>query len=99
MKYFYILFAILIYNNVLISQWYQQVSGVTSDLSSVHFFDQQNGIVVGDQGTIIKTSDGGTTWTSQTSGTTFSLKDVVFVNTSDGWAVGNEGIIDRKSVV
>ena len=40
------------------------------DLYGVSFTDANNGTAVGDYGTILRTTNGGTTWTSQSSGTT-----------------------------
>ena len=49
--------------------------------------------VVGGNGTILHTDDGGTTWTPQSSGTTDILDHVVFVTPQSGW------ILARKSVI
>ncbi len=57
----------------------------TSDPSTV--------IAVGDFGTILRTTDGGTTWTLQRSGSDNSLLAVCFVNADTGWAVGRRGTI------
>ena len=43
------------------------------------------GWAVGEMGTIVKTTDGGTTWTQQKSGTTSNLSSVVFIDTNTGW--------------
>ena len=61
----------------------------TSDrLASVCFVDAQHGWCVGGRGTILHTTDGGSTWKEQTSGTNFLLEDVVFLDRKRGWAVG-----------
>ena len=44
-----------------------------NNLFGVFFTDANNGTVVGDDGTILRTTNGGTNWTSQTSGTTENL--------------------------
>jgi hypothetical protein len=50
--------------------------------------------VVGDVGTILKTTDGGAIWTSQRSGTTNYLESVLFpANEQTGYAVGWYGTI------
>jgi len=69
--------------------WDAQSSGISTDLHSVHFVDDDIGWAVGASGEILNTSDGGTTWTAQTSGTTSILRDVQFINSSTGIAVGN----------
>jgi photosystem II stability/assembly factor-like uncharacterized protein len=68
--------------------WTSQTSGTTEDLRSVHFIDN-NGWAVGDEGTILKVSNG----TSQTSGTTKDLRSVYFTDNITGWVVGEDGTI------
>jgi hypothetical protein len=53
----------------------------------------QVGYAVGDQGTILKTSDAGMNWLPQQSGTTFRLNKVHFKDFDFGFAVGENGII------
>jgi hypothetical protein len=43
---------------------------------------------VGDNGTILRSNDGGATWTPRPSGITTTLYSVHFVNANLGWAVG-----------
>jgi photosystem II stability/assembly factor-like uncharacterized protein len=63
------------------------------DLLGINFSDANNGWAVGGSelggGTILHTSDGGTTWTVQVpNGTTVGLQAVQFADASHGWAVG-----------
>ncbi len=51
------------------------------------------GTAVGQSGTILHTTDGGTTWTGQQSGTTEDLVGVHFFDPQNGWAVGSKNII------
>jgi photosystem II stability/assembly factor-like uncharacterized protein len=48
---------------------------------------------VGESGTILKTTNGGTNWTSQTSGTTEYLWSVYFPDVNTGYIVGFNGTI------
>ena len=48
-------------------------------------------------GTILRTTNGGTTWTSQTSGTTNYLYGVSFTDANTGTAVGDYGTILRTT--
>jgi len=57
-------------------------------LASVCFVDAKHGWAVGGLGTILHTTDGGSTWKEQTSGTNFLLEDVLFLDRNRGWAVG-----------
>jgi photosystem II stability/assembly factor-like uncharacterized protein len=49
--------------------------------------------VVGAEGTILRTLNGGVTWTPQSSGTTNALVGVSFVDANTGWAVGYVAIL------
>jgi hypothetical protein len=54
--------------------WTVQSSGTKEWLHSVYFTSGTEGYCVGDSGTILKTSNGGTTWAPQVSGTTNQLR-------------------------
>jgi photosystem II stability/assembly factor-like uncharacterized protein len=73
--------------------WFPQTSGTSAHLNSVYFTDANKGYVVGLNGTILKTIDGGTTWTTQASGTTNALNSVFFTDSNTGFAVGDGGTI------
>src|SRR5437763_7560815 len=59
-------------------------------LHGVHFHDTKEGWVVGDDGVIRHTIDGGKTWEPQASTTRASLRGVHFLDESVGWVVGRE---------
>jgi photosystem II stability/assembly factor-like uncharacterized protein len=62
----------------------------TSGLFDVHFVDAVNGTIVGDNGLIFRTTDGGT-WTNEIHPAgAVRLLDVHFVTADIGWAVGND---------
>ena len=52
------------------SGWFAQTSPTAETLVNVHAFDANVVVAVGNAGTIIRTSDGGTTWMLVESGTT-----------------------------
>jgi len=81
---------ILTYNNGI---WTQQNNTTGFSLYSVFFLNQNEGWIAGNGGTILHSTDGGTTWSAQTSGTTAMLRDVFFTSTTNGYAVGNNGTI------
>ena len=64
---------------------------------SVSFTDANNGTAVGYNGTILRTTNGGTNWTSQSSGTTNCLNGVSFTDANNGTAVGGYGTILRTT--
>ena len=76
-------------------RWITQNSGTTQTINSAFFTDTNTGWVIGADGTILKTTDGGTNWNHQTSGITNRLNAVYFVDDTTGWAVGAGGIISR----
>ena len=92
-----LLFLFLFGSNLLFSQWELQNSGTTEDLNDVHCITDDTVMVVGNNGTIIRTLDGGNQWTAVTSPVTENLNEVQFANPSAGYIIGNQGII-LKSV-
>ena len=50
------------------------------------------GWVGNNEGTILKTSDGGSNWVEQYNGTE-TFYSVDFVDANEGWAVGEDGIV------
>ncbi|MEO9872624.1 YCF48-related protein [Ekhidna sp.] len=70
-------------------------SNVTTKLGKVHFADATTAYVAGDDGTVLKSTDSGTTWTDLTSSTgiTDDFEAVFFVDANTGWAVGDDGIV------
>jgi photosystem II stability/assembly factor-like uncharacterized protein len=80
------------------SGWFPQGLGPTNqDLSDVCFIDTYTGTAVGTAGTIIRTTDGGTTWEIQSSGTANSLSGVSFTDANNGTAIGQSGTIVRTT--
>jgi photosystem II stability/assembly factor-like uncharacterized protein len=77
--------------------WRAQSSGTTATLRHVCFTDANTGTVVGDNGIILRTINGGTTWIKQTSGTVQTLYGVSFINANIGTAVGDNGTILRTT--
>ncbi len=84
------------------STWNQiNISGNvgTRTYNAVHFFDDNNGIIVGGNEsndaiqTIIKTTDGGTSWTIISDNLNPWLRDVFFIDNNNGFAVGDQGTI------
>ena len=54
----------------------------------VMFVNQLEGWIVGDSGTVLHTSNGGTRWERQTTGLVQSLSCVYFVDSKAGWVAG-----------
>lgn len=72
-------------------------SGINKkDLFSVFFADHDHGWAVGGGGTILRTTDGGSSWTSQTRGSE-DLYDIHFVDANHGRIAGANGTIFRTN--
>ncbi|MDI6829135.1 MAG: YCF48-related protein, partial [Armatimonadota bacterium] len=57
------------------------------------FLDENNGFVVGQAGTILKTTNGGSVWQPLTSGTSATLYSIIFADSLNGWIVGSGGVV------
>ncbi|NVN93867.1 MAG: T9SS type A sorting domain-containing protein [Bacteroidetes bacterium] len=73
--------------------WNSVTNEITNSLKSVYFISADTGYTVGEDGTILKTINGGINWIAQNSGITNNLKSVYFANNSTGYVVGDNGII------
>jgi len=71
--------------------WEQIDSGVTQDINSVFFICLNRGTVVGDEGIILRTGEGGGNWTPQISGVMEALYAVSYYGYSKILAVGASG--------
>lgn len=56
--------------------------------NDMYFFDENTGVAVGNEGKIIRTTDGGYNWKTISSGTNQNIRSVEFVNEQLGWAAG-----------
>ncbi len=72
---------------------WELVSYGSTDFKDVHAFDEQNVLVCGYDGLMVKTTDGGATWSEVMVGTTDRLRRMHFISKTAGWVVGSEGII------
>ena len=75
------------------AQWIEQNSGVTVGLNDVYCINENTVVVIGDAGTILKTTDGGTTWLTKSSGITENLQKVQFASANVGFAVSANGTV------
>lgn len=71
-------------------QWFQHASIPTdTDLNKITFIDSFHGWILGDSGTILHTSDGGSTWEIQYYLTGVSFGDICMIDSLTGWLVGH----------
>jgi hypothetical protein len=70
------------------------LSRPTGGLNGIWFVSDRRGFVVGDQGAIFRTDDGGASWLALTSGTRAALYGVSFgTDGQEGWTVGASGTV------
>lgn len=79
------------------AQWKELTSGTTNTLHDVHFPSAETGYAVGINGTILKTTNAGTTWDSLACPVTSAINAVHFINNDIGLAVGDKGKILRTT--
>jgi photosystem II stability/assembly factor-like uncharacterized protein len=90
--------SLVFYSSLTVfGQWSAANSGTTNNLNGGYLLDSGIGFVVGDAGSILKTTDAGMTWSPLTSGTTNALYDVYFFDATQGVAVGEQGLILRTT--
>jgi len=77
--------------------FYKQSSPTTRNLYSVNFPVYMLGIAVGDTGTIVRTTDGGSHWNLISSITLNRLYSVQFPSTNIGYAVGVNGTVIKTT--
>jgi photosystem II stability/assembly factor-like uncharacterized protein len=81
------LFFFSLVSQICFPQWYQQNSGTSDNLSSIHFEDANIGWAVSYGGALLHTSDGGNNWYTQ-AGLGAESRSVFFTSPTDGWVVG-----------
>ena len=91
-------FLLIFFSSVTVfGQWSAANSGTTNNLNGAYLLDSGIAFVVGDAGTILKSTDAGATWAPLPSGTTNILHAVYFFDANQGVAVGDQGLILRTT--
>jgi len=75
------------------AQWTLQNSGTTENLNDVYCISADTVVVVGNNGTILRTTNGGTDWLSINNPATENLHKVEFADTQTGYAIGDNGTV------
>ena len=75
------------------AQWTQQNSGTTENLNDVYCISADTVVVVGNNGIILRTTDGGTNWLPVSNPASANLHQVAFADTQTGYAVGDNGTL------
>jgi photosystem II stability/assembly factor-like uncharacterized protein len=97
-KLLHLILGLVLYSNVTVfGQWSAADSGTTNNLNGAYLLDSGIAFVVGDAGTILKSTDAGVTWALLQSGTTNILHEVYFFDGNQGVVVGDQGLILRTT--
>jgi photosystem II stability/assembly factor-like uncharacterized protein len=90
-----LLFLFLLVNSLFTninSQWYIQ-NEIPTFLNSVKFINSNVGFILGSDGLILKTTDGGDNWMEIPSNTINKLADIYFIDETRGWICGSNGTV------
>src|SRR6266404_9576832 len=97
-KVFHVTLLLVFWSSVSVfGQWNPVSSGTTNNLNGAYLLGEGTGFIVGEAGTILKTTDLGATWAPLTSGTTTTLNGVYLFDPNEGVAVGEQGLILRTT--
>jgi len=91
--------AIFFYSEVSFSQngWISQTSNTINTLNGTYFVNINTGFAVGENSTILKTTNAGVNWTALSSPVVAAFKDVHFANVNTGYICGLNGVIAIKT--
>lgn len=92
---FMLIFAFL--PAVMSAQWLNSVSGTSQNLKGLSFINSSTGYCVGENGTIIRTTNAGSSWEALPSGTSVNINAVFFINAATGIVCGDGGLIMRTT--
>ncbi|MFZ1517970.1 MAG: YCF48-related protein [Ignavibacteriaceae bacterium] len=73
--------------------WVTISLGISTDLSSIKFYNSNIGICTGESGMIYTTIDGGDNWLSKFTGTSSDLKSISIIEQNKIWIAGSDGTI------
>lgn len=94
MKYRLILFVLFINSIGFSAEWiWQNPLPQGNTLYKISFYNEWYGYAIGDYGTIMFTSDKGTTWEIQYEGITDNLRDICVKDSVTAWIAGDNGTI------
>ena len=76
---------------------YTGTTPINTVLSAITFTNSSNGYVVGENGSYLRSTDGGKSWTVLNLGTTLTLSAIKFVSPSIGFIAGGQGLIMKTT--
>ena len=78
-------------------KWFRQPLNYWQRWYDVKFTDPQHGFVLGDQGTILRTTDAGTTWAAESIGTGLPFRGLAIPSPDNMFAAGEHGSFYNSS--
>ena len=98
MKTLFLTLVLILICNVVNSQWYVLNPSPTSNhLRSVHFINVNTGWIGGSNGTILKTTNGGSSWATQSITSPYTVYDIKFVSDNVGFLCTGDGKIFKTT--
>lgn len=86
-------FMILLTGSLAQAQWTILNSGTSVSLNEIHFPVPDTGYVVGEQGTVLRTWNGGIVWNPLNTRQRVDFHELKFISAQEGWIVGDSGTI------
>ena len=78
-------------------QWFRAPLDNWQRWYDVRFWDHQNGWVIGDHGTLLKTTDGGSTWVEKAIGFNTIFSSLAVLSSQTLWAAGQSGALYQST--
>lgn len=98
MKTVYALLWGLLWTSAIWAQCLEQLnSPAMTDWSAAQFYSDGQGWLIGGEGHLFQTFNGGQTWAQSDPRTTVNLRGLTFLGQTTGWLVGEGGIIRRTT--
>lgn len=94
-KIFSLLFVFLISLQTANAGWVKQNTGSFAWFRDVFFLNDTNGWIVGTDGIILSTNDGGTTWLKNPKVTTDTFNQIYFTSEDVGWMLCERNVFNR----
>lgn len=77
--------------------WTEQAAPTKNEMYGVDFFNENIGLIVGENGRVYRTENAGNTWTLITLSTTQTLRKVKFLNQIRAYIIGDNGEVFRST--
>ena len=90
-----LILAITILSQTVNAEWIKQEANSLAWFRDVYFLDHRKGWIVGSDGVMLTTVDGGSNWTYAKKFTTDTLAQIYFENESAGWLLCQRNIYAR----